>query len=194
MLAGGVIRTATETFTKEPASLINFILQAFAAEIQNKARTDAIAGSFRKSIRDGKYPLVAPLGYEKTEDDRIVKTSDPKLRAACQDVAPTFLLSQTKTFVETSSNIERVHGIKFRPPVIRNMLTSPFYEGKIGLCGEVQYNPSLAYRSEEETAQIARILADKGARYARKADEIFQVQVFSDVGNVYEFMRKLHEH
>ena len=76
MLAGGVIRTQTGEYTKNPLSLINFTTQAFAAEIQNNTRIGALESSYGKLTREGKWPYRAPTGFQKTTDDRLSNTDD----------------------------------------------------------------------------------------------------------------------
>ena len=192
MLAGGVIRTSTDTFTKEPVSLINFILHAFAAEVQNNAKIEAIQGSYRKLIRDGKWPFWAPTGYIKDPAGHIHKTNDLKVRLAVESVIPIFI--QTESIGKTARLVGESTGVKLCPSVMKRILSLPFYEGKMTLCGETYFDSSLAYRTEEETVITKKILDMKGAKYARKAQEIFQVQALSDLESVYELFDKLHEH
>jgi len=185
---GVLIRTPEKVYSlKDLSSVLSFVIEAHAAEEENKRRAKSAVASKVRRFRSKIWNKVAiPLGYEKKGGWLERKlTLEPLIEEAYD-----FFLR-----VQNLESMTKYLDTKYRPLLrrplsryqVRSILSDPIYVGKPRHLGEVVQDPCLAYVDEQKSGEVQEILKRIHNRHRpKRADPLMDLVAHCGI-SVLEF-------
>ena len=170
---GVIIHTPEKRYDiKDLGNLIQLIIEAWMAEMENKRRAEAARDAKAQAFKQKRWNKPVPKGYLKTRFGWLEKVTGWDVLIS--EIYDKFIIC--KCYEKVKEKINRKCSQNFREPLtchqIRRILTDPVYKGEPEHLGVKVTDPSLAYVDEAKFRKVQEIIKRRKQAHRPKRDTV----------------------